>query len=61
MKKKLKALTCMLIGHNGEDLYRKREDHRYLLWICKRCGKVTRKLKLNKDQLKIFRSVQRVY
>lgn len=54
-------ITCHMFGLHKEDLYRKRQDHRVLLWVCSRCGKVTRKLKLNTQQLKLFRSVKRVY
>lgn len=53
-------LWCKQVGHD-EELYWDRNDQRYLVWVCRRCNKQTRRLKMNHEQRKLFRSVKRVY
>ncbi len=53
-------IGCGLLGHN-EELYRKQQDHRYLVWVCSRCEKVTRDLKMTPRQMRHFRKVTRVH
>ncbi len=61
MPKSLKRLVCLLLGHQ-EELYRKRTDQRYLVWVCKRCDAVTRQMKLKACEMKMFRGkVKRIY
>ncbi len=49
-----KRIICIFCGHK-EEIYRKREDHRVLLWVCSRCNTVTRSLKMNYLQMKLIR------
>jgi hypothetical protein len=60
-KRLWRHVLCVWAGSHKEELYRKRQDHRVLLWVCSRCGRITRQMKLSNQQLKLFRSVTRVY
>jgi hypothetical protein len=50
-----------IIGQHDEELFRKRQDHRYLIWVCKHCDRVTRQMKMNHEQMRVFREVKRVH
>jgi hypothetical protein len=61
MKKLWQKFLCLWAGYHDEELWRRRKDQRYLLWICKRCGKVTKSFKMNKEQIKLFKSIKRIH
>lgn len=56
----LKKVLCFFKGHN-ETIWRQQKDQRVLLWVCDRCDVVTRSLKMNHKQMKLFRAVKRVH
>jgi hypothetical protein len=41
LKRLFSPIVCLFKGHR-EFIWRKREDHRHIIWICVRCGKQTR-------------------
>jgi len=49
---------CTIGYHPHEDLYRRQTDQRYLVWLCKHCNKVTRQLKMTREQMKLFKAVR---
>ena len=55
----MKWLQCRLWGHD-EEIFRKREDQRYLIWVCKRCDQVTRQVKMTQPQMRMFRALRRI-
>lgn len=56
----LLIVWCCLVGHD-ENIYWDKKDQRYLVWVCRRCEKKTKHLKMTHAQRKLFKSVKRVY